>query len=48
MYIPRGYKEEELQEHIDKMHEYNELKDIGQEVLGRLGITFTLHTYRAE
>ena len=33
----RGYKEEELGKHINKMHEYNEIKDIGQMVLGRLG-----------
>lgn len=31
-----GYKEAELQTHIDKLHEYNEIKDIGQMVLGRI------------
>ncbi|XP_053381148.1 DNA repair protein SWI5 homolog [Mercenaria mercenaria] len=33
----QGLKEEELHTHIDKLHEYNEIKDIGQLVLGRLG-----------
>lgn len=32
----QGLKEEELQTHIDKLHEYNEIKDVGQVVLGRL------------
>ena len=31
------YHEEELQEHIDKLHEYNEIKDIGQLLIGKLG-----------
>ena len=31
------YSEEELQVHIDKLHEYNELKDIGQLLIGKLG-----------
>ena len=30
------YREEELQEHIARLHEYNEMKDIGQMLLGRL------------
>ena len=33
----RGITESELQEHMKKMHEYNELKDIGQMLLGKLG-----------
>lgn len=33
----RGYNVEELDDHIDMMHEYNDIKDIGQALLGRLG-----------
>nr|CAB3266746.1 DNA repair protein SWI5 homolog [Phallusia mammillata] len=33
-----GLREEDLQIHIDKLHEYNEIKDIGQLVIGRLAI----------
>ncbi|WAR30587.1 SWI5-like protein [Mya arenaria] len=32
----KGYQESELQTHIEKLHEYNEIKDVGQMVLGRL------------
>ncbi|KAL5011821.1 hypothetical protein ScPMuIL_010372 [Solemya velum] len=32
----KGFREDELQVHIDKLHEYNEVKDAGQMVLGRL------------
>ena len=35
--IVRGLEEEELKVHIDKLHEYNEIKDVAQMVLGRLG-----------
>ncbi|XP_052224549.1 DNA repair protein SWI5 homolog isoform X2 [Dreissena polymorpha] len=34
----QGYREGELQTHIEKLHEYNEIKDVGQLVLGRLGM----------
>ncbi|XP_022084188.1 DNA repair protein SWI5 homolog isoform X2 [Acanthaster planci] len=33
-----GYREEELQTHIEKMHEYNELKDTGQMLLGKIAL----------
>ena len=40
------YSEKELQDHIDKLHEYNEMRDIGQILLGKLaeveGITTTV------
>ena len=31
------YKEDELDAHIEKLHEYNDIKDVGQMLLGRLG-----------
>jgi hypothetical protein len=31
------YPEDELQIHIDKLHEYNEIKDTGQLLLGKIG-----------
>lgn len=31
-----SYSEDELQLHIDKLHEYNEVKDMGQLLLGKL------------
>jgi len=33
----RGYKEEELNTYMEGLHAYNEMKDIGQMLLGRLG-----------
>ncbi|XP_061163843.1 DNA repair protein SWI5 homolog [Saccostrea echinata] len=33
-----GFKIEMLQTHIDKLHHYNELKDYGQMILGRIAV----------
>lgn len=35
-YLSRLYSEEELQHHIDALHEYNEIKDVGQVLLGKM------------
>lgn len=36
--LSEEYSEEELQQHIQMLHEYNEIKDVGQLLLGKLGI----------
>ena len=36
MELSRDFSEVELQRHIDKLHEYNEMKDVGQMLIGRL------------
>uniref|UniRef100_T1IY55 DNA repair protein SWI5 homolog n=1 Tax=Strigamia maritima TaxID=126957 RepID=T1IY55_STRMM len=33
-----GCKEEELEVHIDKLHRYNEIKDVAQMVMGRIAV----------
>ncbi|ELT94775.1 hypothetical protein CAPTEDRAFT_99674, partial [Capitella teleta] len=33
-----GFDELELQGHITKLHEYNEMKDVGQMLLGKLAV----------
>ncbi|XP_020627389.1 DNA repair protein SWI5 homolog [Orbicella faveolata] len=34
--LSKEYSEEELQQHIQKLHEYNEIKDVGQLLIGKL------------
>ncbi len=34
----QGYCEQELQTHITKLHQYNELKDIGQMLIGAIAV----------
>ena len=34
--LSREYSEDELQQYIDHLHEYNEIKDVGQLLLGKL------------
>lgn len=34
---PRGYNVDELEDHIAQLHEYNDIKDVGQMLLGKLG-----------
>ncbi|XP_052524907.1 DNA repair protein SWI5 homolog, partial [Tympanuchus pallidicinctus] len=34
----RGYSVEELEKHISLLHEYNEIKDAGQMLLGKLAV----------
>lgn len=36
--ISQGYKEEELSTYMEGLHAYNEMKDIGQMLLGRLAV----------
>ena len=47
--LAEEYSEHELQGHIQKLHEYNEIKDVGQILLGKLaemeGLT-TSHLYQ--
>ena len=34
--LSQEYSEDELQQYIDHLHEYNEIKDVGQLLLGKL------------
>ncbi|XP_051894496.1 DNA repair protein SWI5 homolog [Pristis pectinata] len=36
--ISEGYTLEELDQHIDQLHEYNDIKDVGQILLGKLAL----------
>ncbi|XP_038635446.1 DNA repair protein SWI5 homolog isoform X2 [Scyliorhinus canicula] len=36
--ISDGYTLEELDQHIDQLHEYNDIKDVGQLLLGKLAV----------
>ncbi|XP_078280747.1 DNA repair protein SWI5 homolog [Rhinoraja longicauda] len=36
--ISEGYTLEELNQHIDQLHEYNDIKDVGQILLGKLAV----------
>ncbi|XP_030741024.1 DNA repair protein SWI5 homolog [Echinops telfairi] len=33
-----GYNVDELQDHISQLHEYNDIKDVGQMLLGKLAV----------
>ncbi|XP_032164880.1 DNA repair protein SWI5 homolog isoform X4 [Mustela erminea] len=35
--ISEGYSVDELEDHISQLHEYNDIKDVGQMLLGKLG-----------
>ncbi|KAF3821046.1 hypothetical protein GH733_011199 [Mirounga leonina] len=35
--ISEGYNVDELEDHISQLHEYNDIKDVGQMLLGKLG-----------
>lgn len=34
--ISEGYSVDELEDHISQLHEYNDIKDVGQMLLGKL------------
>uniref|UniRef100_A0A8C2UBV2 DNA repair protein SWI5 homolog n=1 Tax=Coturnix japonica TaxID=93934 RepID=A0A8C2UBV2_COTJA len=36
--LSEGYNVEELEKHISLLHEYNEIKDAGQMLLGKLAV----------
>uniref|UniRef100_A0A8C8XXS7 DNA repair protein SWI5 homolog n=2 Tax=Panthera TaxID=9688 RepID=A0A8C8XXS7_PANLE len=36
--ISEGYSVDELEDHISQLHEYNDIKDVGQMLLGKLAV----------
>ncbi|XP_057169360.1 DNA repair protein SWI5 homolog [Ursus arctos] len=36
--ISEGYSVDELEDHISQLHEYNDIKDVGQVLLGKLAV----------
>lgn len=42
--VSQGYKEEELSTYMEGLHAYNEMKDIGQMLLGRLAVQLGVTT----
>ncbi|XP_015422616.1 PREDICTED: DNA repair protein SWI5 homolog [Myotis davidii] len=36
--ISEGYSVDELEDHIAQLHEYNDIKDVGQMLLGKLAV----------
>ncbi|XP_035878196.1 DNA repair protein SWI5 homolog [Phyllostomus discolor] len=36
--ISEGYNVDELEDHISQLHEYNDIKDVGQMLLGKLAV----------
>lgn len=37
--VSEGYRVIELEEHISLLHEYNDVKDVAQMLLGKLAVT---------
>ncbi|KAG8194144.1 hypothetical protein JTE90_000982 [Oedothorax gibbosus] len=35
----QGFEEEQLKWYIDKLHEYNDIKDIAQNIMGRIAVS---------
>ncbi|KAK2120380.1 swi5-like zinc finger protein [Saguinus oedipus] len=35
-FISEGYRVDELEDHITQLHEYNDIKDVGQMLMGKL------------
>ncbi|KAM6169986.1 DNA repair protein SWI5 homolog [Rhynchocyon petersi] len=37
-FLSEGYNVDELKDHISQLHEYNDIKDVGQMLLGKLAV----------